>query len=136
MSNTTIQQGVLFKALSKKPTVVRFDQEHTSTDGGALLLKACDKRLGLSAALSATLCDKRQQSKIRHSYQELFQQRLFGLACGYADGNDAARIANDPVFKLLADRDPIQDPALGSQPTLSRFENAISNAELLRVKSR
>ena len=133
MSNTTIQQGVLFKALSKKPTVVRFDQEHTSTDGGALLLKACDKRLGLSAALSATLCDKRQQSKIRHSYQELFQQRLFGLACGYADGNDAARIANDPVFKLLADRDPIQDPALGSQPTLSRFENAISNAELLRL---
>ena len=133
MSNDTIRQGVLFKGLSKKSVVACFDQEHASADGGALLLKACDERLGLSAALSAILCDSRQQSKIQHSYQALFQQRLFGLACGYADGNDAARMANDPVFKLLADRDPIQDPALGSQPTLSRFENAIGNAELLRL---
>jgi len=58
---------------------------------------------------------------------------MFGIACGYADGNDAARIADDPVFKLLAGRDPIQDPALGSQSTLSRFENAIGNAGLLRL---
>lgn len=133
MRNDTIQQGVLFKGLSEKSIVARFDQEHASTDGGALLLKACDERLGLSAALSAILCDNRQQSKIQHSYQELFQQRMFGIACGYADGNDAARIADDPVFKLLAGRDPIQDPALGSQSTLSRFENAIGNAGLLRL---
>lgn len=133
MSKNTIRQGVLFSGISKKSIVARFDQDHASTDGGALLLKACDERLGLSAALSAILCDKRQQSKIQHSYQELFQQRMFGLACGYADGNDAARMANDPVFKLLADRDPIRDPALGSQPTLSRFENTIGNAELLRL---
>lgn len=133
MSNDTIRQSVLLKGLSKKSVVACFDQEHASADGGALLLKACDERLGLSAALSAVLCDKRQQPKIRHSYQALFQQRMFGLACGYVDGNDAARIGNDPVFKLLADRDPIQGPALGSQPTLSRFENAIGNAELLRL---
>ena len=133
MSNDTIRQSVLLKGLSKKSVIACFDQEHASADGGALLLKACDERLGLSAALSAVLCDKRQQSKIRHSYQALFQQRMFALACGYADGNDAARIGNDPVFKLLADRDPIQGSALGSQPTLSRFENAIGNAELLRL---
>jgi len=67
MRNDTIQQGVLFKGLSEKSIVARFDQEHASTDGGALLLKACDERLGLSAALSAILCDNRQQSKIQHS---------------------------------------------------------------------
>jgi hypothetical protein len=133
MTKDTIKQGVLFNELSKKSIVARFDQEYASADGGALLLKACDERLGLSAALSACLHDNRQQSKVHHSYQELFQQRMFGIACGYADGNDAARLANDPVFKLLVNRDPVQGPALGSQPTLSRFENSISNAELLQL---
>jgi len=71
MSKNTIRQGVLFNGLSKKSIVARFDQDHASADGGALLLKACDERLGLSAALSTSLCDKRQQSKIQHSYQVL-----------------------------------------------------------------
>jgi hypothetical protein len=113
--------------------VARFDQEQASSDGGAVLLKACDERLGLSAALTACLRDDRQQAKVEHSYQEIFQQRMFGIACGYADGNDAARIADDPVFKLLTGRDPVTGSALASQPTLSRFENAVSSAELLRM---
>jgi hypothetical protein len=79
------------------------------------------------------LRDDRQQAKVAHSYQEIFQQRMFGIACGYADGNDAARIANDPVFKLLAGRDPVTGSALASQPTLSRFENAVSSGELLQM---
>ena len=58
---------------------------------------------------------------------------MFGIACGYADGNDAARIADDPMFKLLAGRDPVTGLALASQPTLSRFENAVSSGELLRM---
>ena len=110
-----------------------FDQEQASSDGGAVLLKACDERLGLSAAIAACLRDDRQQAKIEHSYEEIFRQRMFGIACGYADGNDAARIADDPVFKLLAGRDPLSGSALDSQPTLSRFENAVSSGELLRM---
>jgi hypothetical protein len=51
----------------------------------------------------------------------LLRQRVFGLAGGYADCNDAARLADDPIHKLLLDRDPLAGPALGSQPTLSRF---------------
>jgi len=133
MSKHITQQGVLFRGLSKKAVVARFDQEQASSDGGAVLLKACDERLGLSAALTACLWDDRQQAKVEHSYQEIFQQRMFGIACGYADGNDAARIADDPVFKLLAGRDPVAGSALASQPTLSRFENAVSSGELLRM---
>jgi len=133
MDNHITKQGVLFKGLTKKALVVRFDQEQASSDGGAILLKACDERLGLSAAIVACLRDDRQQSKVEHSYQEIFQQRMFGIACGYADGNDAARIANDPVFKMLAGRDPLTGSALASQPTLSRFENAVSSSELLRM---
>lgn len=133
MSNPITKQCVLFKGLTKKALVARFDQEQASSDGGAVLLKACDERLGLSAAMASCLNDNRQPSKIQHSYEEIFQQRIFGIACGYADGNDAARIANDPVFKLLAGRDPVTGSALASQPTLSRFENAVSSGDLLRM---
>ena len=133
MSNPITKQTVLFKGLSKKAIVARFDQEQASSDGGAVLLKACDERLELSAAMAACLRDNRQQAKVAHSYQEIFQQRMFGIACGYADGNDAARIADDPMFKLLAGRDPVTGLALASQPTLSRFENAVSSGELLRM---
>lgn len=133
MDNHITKQGVLFSGLSKKAVWMHFDQEHASSDGGAVLLKACDERLGLSAAMAACLRDVRQQAKVDHSYLELFQQRLFGIACGYADGNDAARIADDPIFKLLAGRDPLVGAALASQPTLSRFENAVSQGELLRL---
>ena len=127
------KQTVLFKGLSKKAVVTRFDQEQASSDGGAVLLKACDERLGLSAAIAACLRDDRQQAKVEHSYEEIFRQRMFGIACGYADGNDAARIADDLVFKLLAGRDPLSGSALALQPTLSRFENAVSSGELLRM---
>ncbi len=133
MSNHITKQCVLFKGLTKKALVARFDQELASSDGGAILLKACDERLGLSASMAACLRDARQQSKVEHSYEEIFQQRMFGIACGYADGNDAARIADDPVFKLLSGRDPVTGSALASQPTLSRFENAVSSGELLRM---
>lgn len=133
MSKDTTEQGVLFKDLSDKPVVVRFDQEHSSSDGGALLLKAVDERLGLSARLADCLHDGRQASKVQHSLQELLCQRLFGIACGYADGNDAAGLSNDPIHKLLMDRDPLSGPSLASQPTLSRFENAVQPRDLLRM---
>ena len=122
MSNPYHKTVCSFQGADKEGAVARFDQEQASSDGGAVLLKACDERLGLSAAMAACLRDDRQQSKVAHSYQEIFQQRMFGVACGYADGNDAARIADDPVFKLLAGRDPVTGSALASQPTLSRFE--------------
>ena len=121
------------KGLSKKNIVAQFDQEHASSDGGAVLLKALDDRLKLSSTLAACLSDTRQQSKVLHSLPELFRQRMFSIACGYEDANDAARLANDPVFKLLTGRDAIKGEALASQPTLSRFENGVRRADLLRM---
>ena len=58
------------------------------------------------------------------------RQRVYGIACGYADCNDAARLAQDPVHKLLLERDPLAGPPLASQPTLSRFENAVDRPAL------
>ena len=124
MPYDTTKRGVLFRSLSKKAVVDKFDQDHASSDGGAVLLKACDEKLKLSTALAACLSDDRQQSKVTHSLEGLFQQRLFAIARGHADCNDAARLADDPVMKLMAGRGPVAGGSLASQLTLSRFENA------------
>lgn len=133
MRDNITGQGVLFSGLFSKPLVAEFDERHGSSDGGAILLKACDARLNLSRRLAQCLRDGRQSGKIEHSIQDLVRQRIFGIACGYADGNDAARLAQDPMHKLLLDRDPISGTGLASQPTLSRFENAPQRAQLYRM---
>src|SRR5207249_2265207 len=125
---------VTFKFEPKgKPLVAAFDQPHASSDGGAILLKGIDTQFGLTKRLAACLEDDRQPGKVRHRTLELLRQRLFGLACGYADCNDAARLADDAIHKLLLERDPLAGPALASQPTLSRFENAVGPRELIAM---
>lgn len=126
-------QSVLFPAISSKPVVARFDQPDSSSDGGAILLKALDSELELTKRLAGCLHDSRQSSKVVHELFDLFRQRVYGIACGYADCNDAARIGDDPIHKLLLDKDPIDGTALGSQPTLSRFENSVSSKDLFRM---
>jgi Transposase DDE domain group 1 len=113
-----------------KPVVALFDMPHASSDGGAVLLKGLDTQFQLTKRLAACVIDGRQPGKVEHQTLELLRQRVFGLACGYADCNDAARLADDAIHKLLLDRDPITGPALASQPTLSRFENAVGWPEL------
>lgn len=113
--------------------VVKFDAEHTSTDGGAVLLKALDRQLGVTEAVASCLRDQRHPGKIQHELLELAQQRIFGLVCGYADCNDAARLVDDPLHKWLLDRDPLTGPALASQATLSRFENAVGPLAFTRL---
>ena len=77
-------QRVLFPGLSSKPIVALCDQEHGSSDGGALVLEAVDDRLGLTARPSASLEDSRDRARIRHEWIELLRQRVFLLACGDA----------------------------------------------------
>jgi len=126
------QVAFKFEGLGK-PVVARFDTPNASSDGGAILLKAIDTQFGLTRRLAKILDDPRQPGKIRHQGVELLRQRVFGIACGYADCNDAARLAHDAIHKLLVDRDPIAGPALASQPTLSRFENASGWRALLAM---
>jgi hypothetical protein len=121
---------VLFPDLFDRPLTVQFDLPNASSDGGAVLLKAADRRLGLIGRLAAALIDERQPGKVRHAAADLVGQRIYGLALGYEDANDAARLADDPMHKLLLERDPVHGAALASQPTLSRFENDATRGEL------
>ena len=133
MATACIAQSTLRVHGISKPVIARFDQPHASSDGGAVLLKVIDDRIGLTWRLASAIRDRRQPGKVTHSLRDLLRQRVFGLACGYADCNDAARLADDPIHKLLLERDPLAGAPLGSQPTLSRFENAVRRADLYRL---
>jgi hypothetical protein len=133
MDDDSTRQSVLFSDLFDKPLVAKFDQEHASSDGGAILLQACDRRLGLTEGLSGAIDERRQPGKIRHAIGDLLHQRLYAIACGYPDANDASRLAGDPIQKMLCGRDPVKGEDLASQPTLSRFENAVDRADLYRM---
>ena len=133
MIDDSTTQCLLFPEIFSKPVVARFDQRQGSSDGGAILLKAAERQYGLTACLASCLQDERQPGKIDHSLEELLAQRVFSIACGYPDANDAARLTADPIHKLLLDRDPIAGTDLASQPTLSRFENAVGAKELYRL---
>ena len=130
MKDNTIPQTVLFPDLFDKPLVATFDQPHASSDGGAVLLKAAEARYDVIDGFARCLVDDRQPGKVRHALRDLLGQRIFGLACGHPDANDADRLADDPLHKLLLGRDPVAGDPLASQPTISRFENHVGGQEL------
>jgi hypothetical protein len=66
----------------------------------------------------------------------LVRQRLFAIAEGYEDNNDAATLAKDPAFKIMAGKAPERAPDPASQPTLSRFENRVTVKDLRRLCDR
>jgi hypothetical protein len=127
------RQPVLFKTFCDKPIVIQFSVPSQSSDGGALLLKAVDERLGLTKKLAAAIRDRRQPGKTEHSLIELLRQRIFAIACGYPEGSAAARIGDDPVMRHLCGRGLEGEDALASQPTLSRWENQVTATDLLRM---
>lgn len=115
------------------PVVVTFDAPQSSSDGGALLLRQIDDRLGLTAWLSDLLPDRRDPSRTQHPVQELVRQRIYQIALGYEDCNDATWLRHDPALKTACDRRPFDDGALSSQPTLSRLENGVSMRVVTQV---
>ena len=128
---------ILFDDLLDKPTTITFDEPTTSSDGGVILLNGADRLLGLTDVFVRFIDDPRQPGKIDHTVEPLIRQRIFGIACGYRDGNDAARLAGDPMMRLASGRSlDDESDAPASQPTLSRFENSLDATTLLRIGCR
>lgn len=115
------------------PVVVDFDAPEVSSDGGALLLRQIDDSLGLTAGFAALLSDDRNPLRCSHSRQEQTRQRVFQIALGYEDCNDADRLRQDPLLKTVCDRTPGQEQGLSSQPTLCRFEGSQKGPTLRRL---
>jgi hypothetical protein len=101
-----ISETTQFEDIFGKPVVALFDSKLRSTDGGASLLGAIDRRIGLTAGLCAHLTDERDPARVEHTYEEMFRHRVYSIALGYPDCIDSARIGLDPVMKLLCGRGP------------------------------
>src|SRR5256714_13607663 len=110
-----------------------FEGGRLSSDAGLILLKDIDDQLGLTRALAAVLADSRDARRIHFTPEDILKQRVFQIAAGYEDANDANTLRHDPIFKLLLDRLPETGAPLASQPTISRFENRVSRTDLYRM---
>ena len=106
------------------PLEAAFDAGRLTSDGGLPWLAAADHALGLCAALAAGLPEWRRGS-VRHTLETLVRQRVYQIARGYEDQNDAGALRTDPLLKLACGRLPLSGPPLASQPTLSRLESAV-----------
>ena len=123
----------LFEGLFSKPVLSKFDSELRTSDGGSPLLAAVDRRIGLTKSLCAVLSDVRDPKRIQHSLLEIFRQRVFSVALGYPDGNDSARVGQDPAMKLVCGKAPSDSSRLASQPTLSRFEHQLNGRDVIAL---
>ena len=124
---------VSFDFLDSKPIVVTPQQAQLTSDAGLLPIRQFDEQIGLTVQIAAALHDPRDQEAITHSFTEMVRMRVYGILADYADQNDHDVLRYDPVFKLVVGRSP-DDGELASQPTLSRFENAISVGSLRRLQ--
>lgn len=106
-----------------------FDGGDIGSDGGVLLLRRVDERIGLSRAAAAALGDPRDPTRITHSLRDLLSQRIYGLCCGYEDLNDHDTLRDDLLMQTAVGR----VDALASSPTLSRLETRATRAQAVAL---
>ena len=124
-------QPALFDFFPRKSIEVVQVDEQVSSDGGLIVFRELDQKLALTESFAAQIEDGR--SDPTQSLLSVIRQRIFGILAGYEDQNDHDTLRSDPVFKLIADRDP-DDRDLASQPTISRVENSVTPTDLLRLE--
>lgn len=120
-----------FSFYRHQPIQADFSGGQITSDAGLLPLRAFDQRHHLTRDWAAPLADPRHPDRVQHDSLALLRQRIYQIVAGYEDANDADRLRHDPMLQIVADQ-KLGD-ALGSQPTLSRWENAPSARELVRL---
>ena len=120
-------------AVARKKLTVDFDGGNQSSDAGLLLLRAAEKKVGVCARLGRAMRDRRDPSRIHHAMVELVSARVLAIACGYEDGNDHDWLRHDPALKMAVGRCPETGAPLASQSTISRFENAPTKKDAVRL---
>jgi hypothetical protein len=120
-------------AICRKKVSVAFDGGLLSSDGGVLVLRDVERRLGLAARLGRCLTDRRDPARTNHELIGMLRLRMFLIAAGYEDADDCDSLRADPVFKMAVGQLPESGHALCSQPTMSRLENAPSKVEIARM---
>jgi hypothetical protein len=111
-----------FTAHFSRQVVARFDGGTITTDCGGLLLREADRRLNLLPRLAQCFLDRRNPVLVEHSVEQLVSQRIYGLALGYEDLNDHEQLRQDPLLRVLAGKEDIEDSPLAGKSTLNRLE--------------
>src|SRR5512132_204095 len=133
MRHSTPEQ-LRFPPIAGSTVRADFEGGALSSDFGALLLRGIDRQIGLTERLAAAVQDKRHPSYIDHTLRDLLAQRIYQIASGYADGNDANSLRHDPMFKLSVERSPLEpEQDLASAPTFSRLEHSVDRKDLYRL---
>jgi hypothetical protein len=128
MPNCT-QEEMMFGRLGRRVIEANFEGGALSSDGGLILLRQVDRRLGLTKAVASALHDPRNQGMIVHEMRDLVAQRLYALCCGYEDLNDHAALRNDPLMQTAVGR----TEELGSSPTLCRLEKRATRGDVVAL---
>jgi hypothetical protein len=124
---------ILFKEICGKKVEADFEGGEVSSDAGVLFLREVERQVGLISRVAEVLRDHRHPGYVKHQFTELLKQRVFQIACGYEDGDDSDDLRHDPMLKMACERLPESDTPLASQPTISRFENALTRTDLYRI---
>ncbi len=125
--------GLSLNFLPSRPVELEVSPAPLTSDAGLLVFRELDEQIGLTKQFAAAIEDKRDGTFTQQSVLSMVRQRIYGILADYEDQNDHDTLRSDPVFKLIADRLP-EDRDLASQPTLSRFENSVSIADLWRLR--
>ena len=120
-------------AVQRKKVTADFEGGSISSDGGLVLLRGAERRLGLSETLAGCIREWRDPERVVHVLPGMLRFRMFAIACGYEDADDCDALRGDPLFKLAVGRAPESGRDLCSQPTMSRLENAPSRIEVARM---
>ena len=120
-------------AVQRKKVTAAFDGGLISSDGGLVLLRETERRLGLADTLAGCIRDRRNQAQVVHTLAAMLRFRMLAIACGYEDADDCDALRTDPLFKLAVGHAPESGRDLCLQPTMSRLENAPSRIEVARM---
>ncbi len=132
MNTKCTAEPLEFHALGRRRVVGRFDGGRLTSDGGGLLLREVDRRIGLLDRLAACFADYRNPNSVEHSVRALVAQRVYGLALGYEDLNDHDELRSDSALALLVGKRDLSGEArvrardrghpLAGSSTLNRLE--------------
>ena len=92
-----------------RPIEVEVSQSPLSSDVGLLVFRPLDERVRYTEQFAAAMSDARFGAT--HSRLDMLRQRVYGMLADYEDQNDHDTLRSDPIFKLVAGRDPQRSQA-------------------------
>ena len=131
--NQEFSENFYFPSVNNFKLEATTDAMDLSSHGGLLLLQREEEHLALASQLASCIKDTRTPYLVRHSLEEIIMTRIFQICLGYEDVNDCDRMRRDPMMQLAVDTGAL-DKELCSSATMCRFENMVTDEDLLRVQ--